>query len=938
MARAGTRGGPRWRGRALVGLLTLTLVASLGLPSGAQEDDGEIRVIRDTYGVPHIFADTAEEVAYAAGYVQSQDRMWLMHLLRLISKGESSEVLGSVTLATDRTMHFYTYTEAERTRKFATLPARTQAVMRAYVDGINDWIAEIEADPTLLPQEFTTFGVGLPPAWKVEDSVAVADLLAYALGAAAGSELEYAALLDWLIDAYGEEQGLTMFDDLVPTVDPDAYPTVPDDYDYRNEPTQAREDEVEAGRALPGDARLSLSPEERAPLGPAATTSGGEGARGTFEQLALVPDFDVAMEAYRRLEAGREAVADLYKGGSNVLLVGPSHSSSGNALGTYGPQNGYSFPSLHYDWGLHSQDGFYDVSGMTIPAAGPVVMMGRGDGYFFSATVGFSDSVDTYVVPLGPDPRTYVYAGNVEAMDCRTETYRFHGVQIDSQEICRTRHGPVLAFDEANGVAYVYRTSWFDREIQTFATGFGWQHAESIADFATTSLQMPSPTNQFYIDDQGNYAYWHVFNAPIRPDGVDIRLPQDGSGDGEWVGLVPVSQMPHAVNASRGFISNWNSNVAVDWPDERAFPPAQHHMALHEALDPAHPATDTDGTPLNPDGSFDSDDLNAVLRHGAMRHGVHSQYGRFLPDADDLTSQIAKDALAVVESWDGFLTDPDGDLLYHAGRTILDAWKVDLREAVFRDDFTPAGGSAQFWSTADFVGEGGALWHALAVDDALAYEHDWLNGETPEQVAARAFEATAARLQQQYPLLPPERWQQNIEYMYYQPLGTGATTVPIHLAMDRGTSNAIVQYLDGPDGSGVLGRATADAGSILPPGQNGHVDQTGQPGPHSADQGPLYANWEYKPMPMTLEEVTDVAESETTLSYDGSDGEASAGEGAPSTGGTVDGGGARPAALPATGSRIAVYGTLLAPLGLMLSSRSGAGRRRGSERRAAAAA
>jgi hypothetical protein len=85
-----------------------------------------------------------------------------------------------------------------------------------------------------------------------------------------------------------------------------------------------------------------------------------------------------------------------------------------------------------------------------------------------------------------------------------------------------------------------------------------------------------------------------------------------------------------------------------------------------------------------------------------------------------------------------------------------------------------------------------------------------------------------------------------------------------HIQMDRGTYNHIVAYLAPPTGSG-LGNAESMAGSVIPPGQSGFIDQLGREDPNYETQLDLYVEWRYKPMPTTLEEALAVATSDQTI-------------------------------------------------------------------------
>src|SRR5512136_880361 len=60
-----------------------------------------VTVIRDKWGVPHIYADNPHDLFLAEGYVHAQDRFWQMEFWRRIGAGRLSEVLGKSALSND---------------------------------------------------------------------------------------------------------------------------------------------------------------------------------------------------------------------------------------------------------------------------------------------------------------------------------------------------------------------------------------------------------------------------------------------------------------------------------------------------------------------------------------------------------------------------------------------------------------------------------------------------------------------------------------------------------------------------------------------------------------------------------------------------------------------------------------------------------------------
>ena len=75
---------------------------------------GEVRVLRDQWGIPHIFAGDELDVFRALGFVEAQDRLFQMDILRRLANGQLSEVFGPAALRADelsRTFGFRHYAE-----------------------------------------------------------------------------------------------------------------------------------------------------------------------------------------------------------------------------------------------------------------------------------------------------------------------------------------------------------------------------------------------------------------------------------------------------------------------------------------------------------------------------------------------------------------------------------------------------------------------------------------------------------------------------------------------------------------------------------------------------------------------------------------------------------------------------------------------------------
>ncbi|HEY84975.1 MAG TPA: penicillin acylase family protein [Chloroflexi bacterium] len=138
--------------------------------------DGQLEIVRDKDGVPHIFAATDHDAFFAIGYVHAQDRMWQMEFQRRIGAGRLSEILGEATLDTDKFLRTLgTYRAAETA--WPALSQESQSALTAYAAGVNAWLEEGH----VLPVEFLILGVK-PEPWTVYDSLVWSKMMSWDLG------------------------------------------------------------------------------------------------------------------------------------------------------------------------------------------------------------------------------------------------------------------------------------------------------------------------------------------------------------------------------------------------------------------------------------------------------------------------------------------------------------------------------------------------------------------------------------------------------------------------------------------------------------------------------------------------------------------------------------------------------------------------------------
>ncbi|PTL74978.1 penicillin acylase family protein [Vitiosangium sp. GDMCC 1.1324] len=150
--------------------------------------NGPVEIIRDTWGVPHIFAKDEHDLFFAQGYVQGQDRLWQMEMGRRIADGTLAGMMGAAALPVDRIMRTLGLRRAAE-RSWAGVKGEARTIAEAFAEGVN---ARMKAEP--LPLECSIFGV-TPAPWTPVDTLARGNILSLALGGNYRLELFRAQLL-----------------------------------------------------------------------------------------------------------------------------------------------------------------------------------------------------------------------------------------------------------------------------------------------------------------------------------------------------------------------------------------------------------------------------------------------------------------------------------------------------------------------------------------------------------------------------------------------------------------------------------------------------------------------------------------------------------------------------------------------------------------------
>jgi penicillin amidase len=819
------------------------LICLLAVRTSAAAPPEAVTILRDAWGVPHIFTTgpTALETgAYGNGYAQAEDRLFQMDILRRAATGRLAETQGSDFLLMDQVVRRDGFTPEELERFVRRLSRRELRSLEAYRDGVNAFIAKVTMDPRMLPFEF----VGTPPApWETSDSAAIAVLQFQVFGASGGREVLNADLLLELLDRFPETQARGVFDDLYWIDDPAAPTTI-----LGPDPVVDR-DRVERFAA----AQLALVRTHAASIRAAAASLRAEqGLLGGLGRRLGVP-------------------VGVQRHASNAIVLGGALSATGAPLLLGGPQTGLNAPNFFWEIGLHG--GGYDAEGVIAPA-GPGVLIGRGRGFAMTITSGILDNVDTFVEFLDPaDPGRYMFRGRSLPFDRRTETFHVAGEPDLTIDVLRTVHGPVFFLDRDGGLAYSRQAAFSGKELNSAAALISMGFVRDLRSFRRVADRVAVSLNLHYADAAGNIAYFHRGIRPLRPLHTDPRLPLDGRGTMEWRGRLPSRRMPDVVNPPEGFITNWNNKPVAGWS-------AGEQGELWGVVDRVQVFLDALDLARRTGQKLTLDDVEALMRRAATSDIFAARIVPFLEDAVaglDPGTPLAAAAGRVrawVDAGAPLVGVPDGNgVIPDPGAAIYTEFRTVAQTATFADDLGSAYRGMDYPALNDGNQEDDhgslgspdalflrALFAAGPVPGApapagllpvsRAYFDDASTGasHTRAEVLRGALEAALAALTARFGTDDQSRWQMPALRESYFDMGAiglifGPTTMERE---NRGSFNLGVDFSS-------PGRADI----IVPPGQLGsfRLGQAGHEPPHLRDQLPLYEAFRYRRQPFAEDEL-----------------------------------------------------------------------------------
>ncbi len=492
--------------------------------------DAPVEILKDRWGISHIYAETEHDLFFAQGYSAARDRLFQFEIWRAQATGTTAAILGPRAIDRDHGTRLFRF-RGDMEDEMRHYHPRGVAIIGAFVEGVNAYIDVAMQNPEDLPLPFQLLGIE-PQPWTEEVVISRHQGLLGNIGL----ELRTGrAVCEIGADAVKELQ-----------------------YYHPHEPDLELDSLVNCESLVENDI-LHLYNAYRTAI--------------RFE-----PE-DIVVSEARRTDAGfRDLVAelededrtldkhDLENIGSNNWVISGDLAQDGWPMMINDPHRRQSVPSLRY-W-AHLVGPGWNVLGGGEPTI-PGISIGHNEYGAWGLTVFRTDGEDLYVYETNPDnPNQYRYKRRWESMSTIEETIEVKGQSPVTVELKYTRHGPVVFEDTERNLAYAVRPAWMEIGGAPYLASLRMDQARNWEEFRDACAYSNIPgENMIWADRDGNIGWQAVGIAPVRRN-FSGMVPVAGDGRFEWDGYLPIKRKPNEYNPARGYIETSNSNYTPpDYPE-----------------------------------------------------------------------------------------------------------------------------------------------------------------------------------------------------------------------------------------------------------------------------------------------------------------------------------------------------------------------------------
>jgi penicillin G amidase len=484
---------------------------------------GKVELLRDSWGVPHVFADTDAGAMYGLGYAAAQDRPFQMYYQLRIIQGRLAELVGDVkvgvsrqqpqgrnsALRSDIEMRTIGYWRAAQ-ETAERLDPEARELLEAYSRGVNDCL---NGDPNVRSALFEKSGLQ-PEPWTPAACIASW----------------------WRLSLFFSGDGLR---ELGPY------------YEIKDGARMVR--------------RFTVTDSAGATEGPLFRDDASVIQRGDVddEWLQKVLAYMAEHNLTRKVDVpvGQSRPGPRF---SHAWVVGGAKTTTGSAVLVSDPQTPVRNPSLWHEF--HIRGRTFNARGIGV-AGCPSLLIGFTPNVAWGLTALGADQADLFLLKTDPNrPNQYLLDGTWRDMEVHEETIQVKGGTPQTILYRRTHFGPVvtaiaMGVRRGDEVA-LKRIPICEPERDTFRAVLDMIRSRDVYEFQQSLGGWSFPSaNCVFGDRKGNIGYKTILSLPIRSAHslLDDRAAHEGwDSANDWQGIAPHELLPQVINPRQGWLVSAN--------------------------------------------------------------------------------------------------------------------------------------------------------------------------------------------------------------------------------------------------------------------------------------------------------------------------------------------------------------------------------------------
>lgn len=517
---------------SLAGLSFLIEFQNSSLPDEFQEFESielmdTVKIYQNNYGIPHIIANSENDLFFAIGYFHAQERMWQMDYMRRKAAGRLSEIFGESSVASDRLAHALEINKTAQ-QNFKKISKQSRKILEDYSRGVNYFI---ENNPNKLSFEFGALDYK-PEKWHPEDCIMINRLFAIELS----KSFTIDVTLGEIAERLGKEKAMSL---------------VSESY------SSSILDQGDAG--LP-----SVTPTD--------TTTISTGANQLFN------NFTKSLTQATHFSKSGSAL------GSNTWATKRVSGKHHSAVLACDPHLSLGLPG---NWlQMHVTTATMNIIGACLPGI-PLFLTGRNDYISWGLASMMADDCDFFINKIDVKGTNYYSQDSVkhkikflkDTIKIKNQVEQIYYLKmIDDAPVISEAHSANQYYYKPGNTYIPFKNKYLTNTALTYKwTGklesdevlamYKICKAKSWSEFNNgTALWAVPAVNFSYADKNGNYGLTPAGVLPIRNAQCNPLLPSDYSSGATWTGFYNCSQMPKLLNPSKMYVAAANSKLADNNP------------------------------------------------------------------------------------------------------------------------------------------------------------------------------------------------------------------------------------------------------------------------------------------------------------------------------------------------------------------------------------